>query len=129
MCAAAGCASLVHMQAARRQANAADQTDYLPGDGCGSKQCSSNFRPGQFYSNQKRMATALERGERLLIAWPRGLDAREVEVQPVQAARDAAARARIARLLALRAARRRIRPAAYGARRLRSTRRGPRWTC
>ena len=81
-CATQGCAALVHLQAARRRANAVGRVKYEAGDGCGSRLCSLNHRPGQFLRNQLAMALALESGERLLIAWPRALSAREVEVQP-----------------------------------------------
>ena len=105
VCSAEGCSSLVHVQAARRQANAAGRDVYLPGDGCGSRRCSLNHRPGQFHHNQRTMAAALEGGRRLLIAWPDGLAAREVKLQTVQAARDAAALARIGRMRAMKTAR------------------------
>ena len=105
VCSVVGCSSLVHVQAARRQAKAAGRADYLPGDGCGSRGCSLKHRPGQFLSNQRSMASKLENGRRLLIAWPRGLGAREVVVQSMKTASAAAARARIERMRALKVAR------------------------
>ena len=79
------------------------------GDGCGSRLCSLNHRPGQFLRNQLAMALALESGERLLIAWPRALSAREVEVQPTQSTLDAATTARISRMRTIKAAKTRHR--------------------
>ena len=104
-CATAGCTALVHFQAARRQANAADRVEYETGDGCGSRLCSRNHRPGQFLRNQLAMALALESGERLLITWPGELGAREVKLQPTLSALEAAAAARISRMHIIRAMR------------------------
>lgn len=88
--------ALVHAQSARRQARAAGRDKYEPGDGCGSRLCSSNFRPAQFIRGQEAMAAGLACGERLLIAWPVGLSATEVVLQPAREACAVAEEARAA---------------------------------
>ena len=92
-CQAPGCAALVAMQAARRQARAAARATFAPGDGCGSRACSANFRPGQHKRNQRKMAAALEGGARTLVRWPSSLGATGVWKRPPWAAATAAARA------------------------------------
>ena len=92
-CQAPGCAALVAMQAARTQARAAARATYAPGDGCGSRACSANYRPGQFKRNQLKMAAALEGGARTLVRWPSSLGATGVWKRPPWAAAAAAVRA------------------------------------
>ena len=86
--------ALVHVQSARRRARAEGREEYMPGDGCSSRHCSRNFRPGQFLHGQMSMADGLEDGERFLIEWPIGLGAREVTVLPARTAVEAATVAR-----------------------------------
>lgn len=101
------CGSLVHWMAARCRASKAGRIDFIAGDGCSSRGCSINHRPAQFTSSQRSMAAGLEAGTRLLINWPKGRDALQVQVQASEAALDAAARARIAQMCAVKAQRRR----------------------
>jgi hypothetical protein len=76
------CGSLVHWMAARCRARKAGRDAFEPGDGCSSRCCSLNHRPAQYTSSQLAMAAALEAGTRLLIAWPLGRAAREVQLLP-----------------------------------------------
>ena len=101
------CGSLVHWMAARCRANKAGRIGFVPGDGCSSRGCSVNHRPAQFTSSQRSMAAGLETGARLLIDWPEGRGALQVQVQASEAAIDAAARTRIAQMHAVKARRRR----------------------
>lgn len=77
-CAAPGCAALVDLQAARRRARERGRRTFAAGDGCGSRTCSRNFRPGQFERRQRTMAVALQEGSRELIRWPAVLASRAV---------------------------------------------------
>ena len=70
------CAALVDLQAARRRANAEHRRIFVAGDGCGSRSCSRNFRPGQHWRRQLTMAAALRDGQRVLVRWPACLEAR-----------------------------------------------------
>ena len=101
------CDALVHWMAARRRARCEGRDSFRPGDGCSGRCCSINHRPAQFITSQRSMAAGLEAGTRLLITWPGGLAALRVQVQPADAALDAAARARIAQLRTLKARHRR----------------------
>lgn len=87
VCQRKGCGALVHMQAARRRARAAGRLTFAHGDGCGSRRCSKNFRPGQYVRNQLLMAMALEASTRHLAEWPLRLGARELWIQPASVTR------------------------------------------
>jgi hypothetical protein len=76
------CESLVHWMAARCRARKAGRDTFAPGDGCSSRSCSLNHRPAQHASSQLAMAAGLKTAERLLVLWPSGRAARQVEVLP-----------------------------------------------
>lgn len=93
LCEASRCTALVDLQAARRRARAEGRAYFATGDGCGSRTCSRNFRPGQFQRRQIGMASGLLRGVRRLICWPIGVQATEVWQSGHREMRRAAARA------------------------------------
>lgn len=78
MCEADDCSALVDLQSARRRARAQGRQSFAAGDGCGSRSCSRNFRPGQFAGRQRTMGQALRDGSRELIRWPAVLAPRAV---------------------------------------------------
>ena len=65
-----GCSGLVNGQAARAHAYAAGRLSYAGTDGCGSRACSGNHRPGSYRAGQENMARGLLMAERQLIRWP-----------------------------------------------------------
>jgi len=89
----ARCAALVDLQAARRRANAEHRRTFVAGDGCGSRSCSRNFRPGPQWRRQLTMAAALRDGQRVLVRWPACLEARAMWRANVTNTNDAAERA------------------------------------
>lgn len=93
ICQAPGCCALVDRGRARFQAHAEGRMQYAQGDGCAGPGCSSAYQPPRFAARQRAMAAQLERGERQLVAWPRGLEDGETWVYPAEVARDAAAMA------------------------------------
>ena len=66
----ARCNGLVDGQAARTGTYAAGRLHYTGSDGCGSRVCSGNHRPGSFARGQRNMANALLTGRRRLARWP-----------------------------------------------------------
>ena len=70
VCCRAGCAALVHLHSARRQARAEGRDRFTAGDGCAGRLCSRNWRQSQFAAGQRRMAAALAAAERFLAPWP-----------------------------------------------------------
>ena len=64
------CSGLVNGQAARAQTYAAGRLSYAEADGCGSRICSSNHRPGSYRAGQGNMARGLLAMELQLIRWP-----------------------------------------------------------
>lgn len=85
------CGALVHWMAALRQARAAQRAAFTPGDGCSSRMCSKNHRPGAFRSAQRSMAAGLKSRKRYLIEWPSGPNARAVLVLSASDAAEVAA--------------------------------------
>ena len=65
-----GCSGLVNGQAARVRAYAAGRLSFAGTDGCGSRACSGNHRPGSYRAGQERMARGLMAAERRLVRWP-----------------------------------------------------------
>lgn len=65
-----GCSGLVDGQAARVRAYAAGRLSFAGTDGCGSRACSGNHRPGSYRAGQENMARGLLAGERRLVRWP-----------------------------------------------------------
>ena len=65
-----GCSGLVNGQAARVRAYAAGRLSFVGTDGCGSRACSGNHRPGSYRAGQERMARGLLAAERRLVRWP-----------------------------------------------------------
>lgn len=65
-----GCGGLVSSQAARVRAYAAGRLSFVGTDGCGSRACSGNHRPGSYRAGQVRMARGLLAAERRLVRWP-----------------------------------------------------------
>ena len=90
LCRVPECRSIVDLQSARRIAHSAGRNCFEPGDGCGSKSCSAKHWRSRFRSQQRKMASALRDGKRVLVLWPRGTKGR-VELQIVPAALTAAA--------------------------------------
>jgi hypothetical protein len=64
------CSGLVNGQAARVHAYAAGRLSFVGTDGCGSRVCSRNHRPGSYRAGQESMAHGLLAAERQLIRWP-----------------------------------------------------------
>ena len=77
-CPTPGCESLVNLQAAKRRARAAARDRYVQGDGCASRVCSSNHKPGRFRNRQRKGAADLLNSHRLLILRPERTDATHV---------------------------------------------------
>ena len=96
VCTRVGCSALVNRARARQHAHAAGRTSFLPGDGCASRLCSRDFRPKRFGRAQRRVAAAVESGERLLICWQSDVRDHDVWVRPAAVAHRAAAEARAA---------------------------------
>ena len=96
VCMTPGCHALVDRGRARFQAFADRRGIYLPGDGCAGPACSSSYQPPRFAARQREMAAQIERGERELMAWQRGLDDTETWLYSTQATREAVAAARLA---------------------------------
>ena len=97
VCCASGCSALVDYKVARRQATQAGRTHFMPGDGCaGPAPCSSDHRAARFAQRQRKQASELEASKRLLVCWPAGLADGDVRYYPQEAAREAAAAARVA---------------------------------
>lgn len=88
-----GCGALVNRARARLAAHTAGRTLFVPGDGCASRTCSCHYRPARFACSQRRMASAVASGERLLICWQHDIHDGEIWVQSTTAARAAAATA------------------------------------
>lgn len=78
VCCAKGCAAFVDLQAARRAARKNGRSTFASGDGCASRVCSRNFRPGQFRRRQDKMAQDLLSCDRRLMRWPATITARAV---------------------------------------------------
>lgn len=70
------CGALVDLQAARRSARRDGRGSFGGGDGCSSAACSRHYRPGRFAAGQRRMASALLGGTRVLLVWPQSAAAR-----------------------------------------------------
>ena len=67
------CSGLVNGQAARAHAYAAGRLTFTGTDGCGSRSCSGNHRPGSYWAGQENMARGLLgllKAQRQLIRWP-----------------------------------------------------------
>ena len=67
------CSGLVNGQAARAHAYAAGRLTFTGTDGCGSRSCSGNHRPGSYRAGQENMARGLLgllKAQRQLIRWP-----------------------------------------------------------
>ena len=89
-CPTPGCESLVNLQAAKRRARAAGRDRYALGDGCASKVCSANHKPGRFSSRQRTCATGLLHSHRLLIRRPDRTDATHVTLVSSQSTKQVA---------------------------------------
>jgi hypothetical protein len=70
LCRVPECRALVDLQSARRIARAAGRSRFQPGDGCGSKSCSAKHWRRRFHAQQRKMASALRDGKRVLVLWP-----------------------------------------------------------
>lgn len=92
-CESRECDALVDLQSARRRARTQGRASFAAGDGCGSRACSMNFRPGQFVRRQHKMGRALQEGTRELIRWPAILTASAVWRAPACEAHAAGAKA------------------------------------
>jgi len=70
------CKGLVSKNKAVQAANKRNDGKFRPGDGCGSRTCSPNFvnSKKQYMKHQANMKAAIERGERILIEWPKRPD-------------------------------------------------------
>ena len=71
LCSRSGCFALVHLQTARQQARAGGRLSLAAGDGCASRRCTlGHVRPRRFAESQRRMASELLNGKRVLLLPP-----------------------------------------------------------
>ena len=65
------CGALVNVASARTQARRENREDFKTGDGCGGRKCAgTRHRPGKFETSQHDRATALRKGEKIMVEWP-----------------------------------------------------------
>ena len=71
-CSTPGCGALVDLRSAIAEATMADRTSFVAGDGCGAGTCSRSrdWRAGRFREQQRKMASQLLSGGRVLISRP-----------------------------------------------------------
>ena len=81
------CEALVSRARALQHARRTGRLVVLAGDGCASSSCSTDYRNARFVHTQRRYASELHDGSRLLVRPPTATDDRDVWVLPDERAR------------------------------------------